>query len=82
MFYHQEIKSYINRYCVLFEWNPVSVPICIVKFISKMMRKVREIAKNFDFMKSGQAIMSARKKQRITQEELAGELGISARHLQ
>lgn len=47
-----------------------------------MMRKVREIAKNFDFMKSGQAIMSARKKQQITQEELAGELGISARHLQ
>ena len=39
-------------------------------------------AKNFDFMELGQAIMKAREQQRITREELAEELGISARHLQ
>lgn len=37
---------------------------------------------NFDFLELGQAIMDAREKQRITREELAEELGISARHLQ
>lgn len=41
-----------------------------------------ETAQNFDFMELGQAIMKAREKQRITREELAEELGISARHLQ
>lgn len=41
-----------------------------------------EIAENFDFREIGQAIMNAREKQRITREELAEELGISARHLQ
>ena len=41
-----------------------------------------EAAGNFDFMELGQAIMDAREKQRITREELAEELGISARHLQ
>ena len=40
-----------------------------------------EAAENFDFMELGQAIMDAREKQRITREELAEELGISARHL-
>jgi len=39
-----------------------------------------EAAGNFDFMELGQAIMDAREKQRITREELAEELGISARH--
>ena len=37
---------------------------------------------NFDFLELGQAIQDAREKQRITREELAEELGISARHLQ
>ena len=37
---------------------------------------------NFDFLELGQAIQKAREKQRITREELAEELGISARHLQ
>lgn len=41
---------------------------------------MREAAGNFDFMELGQAIMDAREKQRITREELAEELGISARH--
>lgn len=41
-----------------------------------------EAAENFDFMELGQAIQNAREKQRITREELAEELGISARHLQ
>ena len=41
-----------------------------------------EIIENFDFMELGQAIQDAREKQRITREELAEELGISARHLQ
>jgi len=41
-----------------------------------------ETVTNFDFMELGQAIMKAREKQRITREELAEELGISARHLQ
>lgn len=46
------------------------------------MKKVSESAKNFDFFELGQAIMKARERQRITREELAEELGISARHLQ
>lgn len=37
---------------------------------------------NFDFRDLGQAIIDAREKQMITREELAEELGISARHLQ
>ena len=41
-----------------------------------------DTAENFDFMELGQAIMDAREKQRITREELAEEIGISARHLQ
>ena len=41
-----------------------------------------EIIENFDFMELGQAIQDARETQRITREELAEELGISARHLQ
>lgn len=41
-----------------------------------------EAAGNFDFMALGQAIMDARERRRITREELAEELGISARHLQ
>ena len=41
-----------------------------------------EIIENFDFMELGHAIQDAREKQRITREELAEELGISARHLQ
>ena len=48
----------------------------------QMVRKMSEAAGNFDFMELGQAIMDAREKQRITREELAEELGISARHLQ
>ena len=47
-----------------------------------MVKKMREAAGNFDFMELGQAIQNAREKQRITREELAEELGISARHLQ
>ena len=39
-------------------------------------------ANSFDFLELGQAIPDAREKQRITREELAEELGISARHLQ
>ena len=39
-------------------------------------------ANSFDFLELGQAIKDAREKQRITREELAEELGISARHLQ
>ena len=35
-----------------------------------------------NFLELGQAIQNAREKQRITREELAEELGISARHLQ
>lgn len=41
-----------------------------------------ETAGNFDFTELGQAIMEAREKQRVTREELAEELDISARHLQ
>lgn len=41
-----------------------------------------DTANNFDFLELGQAIMDAREKQRITREELAEEIGISARHLQ
>lgn len=41
-----------------------------------------ETVENFDFTELGQAIMEAREKQRITREELAEELDISARHLQ
>ena len=37
---------------------------------------------NYDFLELGQAIQNAREKKRITREELAEELGISARHLQ
>ena len=37
---------------------------------------------DFNFLELGQAIMKAHEKQRITREELAEELGISARHLQ
>ena len=37
---------------------------------------------DFDFLELGQAIQNAHEKQRITREELAEELGISARHLQ
>ena len=37
---------------------------------------------NFDFLELGQAIQDAHEKQRITREELAEEIGISARHLQ
>ena len=43
---------------------------------------MRETSENFDFRELGQAIMNAREKQRITREELAEKLGISARHLQ
>ena len=39
-------------------------------------------ANSFDFLELGQAIQDVREKQRITREELAEELGISARHLQ
>ena len=39
-------------------------------------------ANSFEFLELGQAIMKAREQQRITREELAEELGISARHLQ
>ena len=39
-------------------------------------------ANSFDVLELGQAIQAAREKQRITREELAEELGISARHLQ
>ncbi len=39
-------------------------------------------ANSFDFLELGQAIQDAREKQRITREELAKELSISARHLQ
>ena len=39
-------------------------------------------ANSSDFLELGQAIQDAREKQRITREELAEELGISARHLQ
>ena len=46
------------------------------------MKKVSEAVKNFDFLELGQAIMKAREQQKITREELAEELGISARHLQ
>lgn len=46
------------------------------------MRKLSNDARNFDFLELGQAIQNAREKQRITREELAEELGISARHLQ
>ena len=41
-----------------------------------------ETVKNFDFLELGKAIQKARERQRITREELAEELGISARHLQ
>ena len=41
-----------------------------------------EVIEHFDFIELGQAIMKAREQQRITREELADELGISARHLQ
>ena len=41
-----------------------------------------EVIEHFDFIELGQAIMKAREQQRITREELAEELGISARHLQ
>lgn len=37
---------------------------------------------SFNFEELGQAIMNAREKQRITREELAEKIGISARHLQ
>lgn len=43
---------------------------------------MNETVKNFDFWELGQAIQKAREQQRITREELAEELGISARHLQ
>ncbi|MEH2942301.1 helix-turn-helix transcriptional regulator [Lachnospiraceae bacterium KK002] len=43
---------------------------------------MNEAVGNLDFMELGQAIQKAREKQRITREELAEELGISARHLQ
>ena len=46
------------------------------------MRKLSNHANSFDFLELGQAIQDAREKQRITREELAEELGISARHLQ
>ena len=39
-----------------------------------------EVIEHFDFIELGQAIMKAREQQRITREELAEELGISARH--
>ena len=39
-------------------------------------------ANSFDFLELGQAIQDAREKQRITREELAKVLSISARHLQ
>ena len=39
-------------------------------------------ANSIDFPELGQAIQDAREKQRITREELAKELSISARHLQ
>ena len=45
------------------------------------MRKLSN-ANSFDFLELGQAIQDAREKQRITREELAEDLGISARHLQ
>ncbi|MDE6233490.1 MAG: helix-turn-helix transcriptional regulator [Lachnospiraceae bacterium] len=41
-----------------------------------------ETVENFDFPELGQAIMEVREKQRMTREELAEEIGISARHLQ
>ena len=44
--------------------------------------KISNDLENFDFLELGQAIQDAREKQRITREELAEELGISARHLQ
>lgn len=43
---------------------------------------MNETVKNFDFWELGQAIQKAREQQQITREELAEELGISARHLQ
>lgn len=46
------------------------------------MRKLSNNANSFDFLELGQVIQDAREKQRITREELADELGISARHLQ
>ena len=46
------------------------------------MRKLSNHANSSDFLELGQAIQDAREKQRITREELAEELGISARHLQ
>ena len=47
-----------------------------------MVRKLSNHANSSDFLELGQAIQDAREKQRITREELAEELGISARHLQ
>ena len=44
--------------------------------------KMSNDLEDFDFLELGQAIQNAREKQRITREELAEELGISARHLQ
>ena len=44
--------------------------------------KMSNDLENFDFLELGQAIQKAREKQRITREEPAKELGISARHLQ
>ena len=44
--------------------------------------KMNNALENFDFLELGQAIQDAREKQRITREESAEELGISARHLQ
>lgn len=43
---------------------------------------MNEAAGDFNFLELGLAIMDAREKQKITREELAEELGISARHLQ
>ena len=55
---------------------------CALSSAKGMDIKMNEAVGNLDFMELGQAIQKAREKQRITREELAEELGISARHLQ
>ena len=54
----------------------------IIKSLNMGGEKMNNALENFDFLELGQAIQDAHEKQRITREELAEELGISARHLQ
>lgn len=79
---YAELISLIYRDYTSFYKNFHLCKIEIIKSLNMGGEKMSNALENFDFLELGQAIQDAREKQRITREELAEELGISATELQ